>query len=476
MSLKWLLLSSLLYAANGAKPVGIHLDIEPHSLPGWDYNGGAQTELIANQWLDLLKLVKAETGDDIPLTVDFAMQYSSVVQITRNGETKSVADHALDIVDNVVLMAYRDYGVVSDCSETNHAISCDKENSIVFKTQALLNVTSGRGKSVKFGVETNPDVCDGINNCKLTFGDEGEAYMERVLEDTVEHFLPNPDFTGIFVHDFVNSISDSFTDSSLRPSASERSCRSYWMWDDKYVLSKDGKTPEDLVPILHAHSIDNLAVASRWYFEIYKDQFKEFVNVMGENGITVELLLANTGHTWALAVNHAEAMAIVEDAVSFINEMNGSVTSVGQCTPISRVLFTETFETSARIFDGGKITKSNPYKGKKSVMLSKKKRNTTTAQSVDVQNFKTLSIKTWYRFNKMKKNKGFKVMYSTDGGNTWILAKFLKRNKNKIKKWYNLSVTIDTAAFETLDIQFKWFGKSNKEKFTLDNIQISGTN
>ena len=59
---------------------------------------------------------------------------------------------------------------------------------------------------------------------------------------------------------------------------------------------------------------------------------------MGENGITVELLLAK--HTWSLAENHAEAIAIVKDAVEFIEEADDIVSeNAGQCKPIHLVSF-----------------------------------------------------------------------------------------------------------------------------------------
>jgi len=316
-----------------AKPIGIHIDIEPHSLAdeGWDNNGGPATISLANQWLDLLEKIMAKTQDtNIPVTIDIAKAYSSVVQIPRNGITKSLADHAMDIVDNVVLMAYRDFfDELADCDGTNHK-NCDKANSLKEIVQQLLDVvTNGghSGKTVQFGVETNPDVGD-----KVTFGEEGEAFMEQQLDKSAQHFKDDSTFEGIYVHDFTWATVDSFTDDSLRDTASDRTCRSMWMWTDKYVLSKEGKTPQDLVPILHSHSVDNIAVASEWFFLELKPQFVNFINTMGDNGITVELLLAN--HRWALEVNHPIIMGLVEDAVELITNMNGSVTSAGQCQPL----------------------------------------------------------------------------------------------------------------------------------------------
>jgi len=68
------------------------------------------------------------------------------------------------------------------------------------------------------------------------------------------------------------------------------------------------------------------------FFEIYSDALKNFVNKLGEHGITVELLLAD--YSWSRANKHADAVALVEDAISFIDSMDSSVISTGHCVPV----------------------------------------------------------------------------------------------------------------------------------------------
>jgi len=319
-----LLCCSLLLAichTDAAKPVGIHLDIEVHSLSGW--GDSTNQQVWGNEWLDLMGKLAAVTAGSTPLTVDFAMQYSKVVQINRDGETRSLADWALDVVDNVVLMAYRDYafGDVEDCAWTNH-MNCGETDSIVFHSQELLDLAR-KDTTVKIGVETNPGTTDKVN-----FGLEGEAYMEMALGKVIDHFSPVPQFEGIAVHDLTHATDPKFTDASLRATAADRACRSVWLWDNCYIIgnkaSCDGtKTPEGLVALAHEHSINNFIVESQWFFEIYREDLKHFVNVLGENSISVELLFAD--HSWSRADNHAEIVTLVEEAVTFIGEMEGSV-------------------------------------------------------------------------------------------------------------------------------------------------------
>jgi len=463
---------------DAAKPIGLHLDIEVHSLPGWNRNGGAQTESMANQWLDLLEKIKAETGDHIPLTVDFAMQYKDV-EIERNGIRKLLAAHAFDIVDNAVLMAYRDYAIESDCPETVHK-KCADSDGIRFHTDALLELAVAGSQSVKIGVETNPTV----KPDKVSFGLEGEAYMERVLKDTVKYFQPNPELTGVVVHDFIHATDEDFTDSSLRPTASKRSCRSVWMWDDRYVLNKQEFSPEALVPIIHAHSIDNIILASRRFFEIYKPDLKRFVNVMGENGISVELLLAN--YEWALTPNHMDAISIVKDAVSFIKEMSGSVEKAAQCAPIAKLLYTETFEDGFGEFKVKGSTEEmrsqeHAKDGVVSLKLNKGKNSKATTSPfvlIGGREYKQLKIGFWLRFGSMKEEKGVQVRYKSadaDGAVKWRIATHFKRNKmTKNDEWYEKVVNIDVSEAGEVELKFRSTGTRKKMKVFIDSVTVEG--
>lgn len=480
-SLLWLLLSSIYfysYSVDAAKPVGLHLDIEVHSLPGWDHNGGTQTQSMANQWLDLLEKIKAETGEDIPLTVDFAMQYS-VIDIERNGVTKLLGAHAFDIVDNAVLMAYRDYAVESDCPETMHK-KCAYSDGIRFHTDALLDLAVAGSHSVKLGVETNSKVIPD----KVSFGLEGEAYMERVLKDTVEYFQPNLELTGVVVHDFISATDTAFTDVALRPSASERSCRSVWMWDDRYVLSKDGLSPEDLVPIIHAHSIDNIVLASRWFFKEYKPDLEKFVDIMGQNGISVELLLAN--HEWSLSPGHDEVISLVQDAVSFINEMSGVVENRAQCAPIAKLLYIEDFEDGFGKFmvkgsGEGALSQEHAKDGLVSLKLNKGKSSKATTGSFVLtggRDYKQLKVGFWLRFGSMEKKKGVQLKYrltDDDGAGKWKSAKQFKRtNKVKNNKWYKMVVMIDVSEADGIELQFRSTGSKKKMNVFIDGVTFEG--
>jgi len=327
---------------NAAKPIGIHLDIEVHSLSGW---GGGNQQSWANQWLDLLEQAKKIAGPNIPLTVDFAMQYTSVVQITRNGETKSLADWALDIVDRAVLMAYRDYGTVDDCHLTNHK-KCGETDSISHHYNELLTLAESKKTNknkiynIQIGVETNKDTLDKIN-----FGLEGEAYMESVLNNLTRQFDHRSSFGGIVVHDLTHATTKSyFIDTSMRPTSSSRVCRSVWVWDTCYITRVGGscngsKTPQHLIDLAKDYSISNIVIDSQWFFGIYKSKFKKFVNLAAKNGITVEILFAN--HSWSLSENHAEVLTLLKQAKKFMKRMKDTpvVSNPKHCVTENKTCF-----------------------------------------------------------------------------------------------------------------------------------------
>jgi hypothetical protein len=87
---------------SGCKPVGIHFDIEPYTLPEWT----TDMNRTANQFLDLLVSVHKKTERaKVRLTVDVPYWYYSRM-VTRNGETRSMIEWVLDIADRIAIFDY----------------------------------------------------------------------------------------------------------------------------------------------------------------------------------------------------------------------------------------------------------------------------------------------------------------------------------------------------------------------------------
>ena len=207
----------------------VHLDIEPHSLPEWS----TSRSQIATEWLDLLRQIEVELADDCTLTVDVAMSYSTPDGVVEYQDaSKPLLGHVLDIVDSVVVLAYRNHAGSCEFGQTQ----CPAEDSILSHTRAALEIAASypnRSKAVGVGVETNPDLL-----AKITFGslEAGEEAMEDSLDRVVQRFAgPSGDYPGVnislAVHDYTHYNSEEFLDTM----SGERWCRSMWVWDEALV-------------------------------------------------------------------------------------------------------------------------------------------------------------------------------------------------------------------------------------------------
>jgi hypothetical protein len=163
----------------GAKPRGLHFDVEPHALPSWAAN---QTK-YGNQLLDLFIKIQKAKLPGLYLNADIAMGYS-VVNITRNGVTKPLAHWLVDAVDRTTVMTYRDYAHGPD--------------SIISHGNGPVNYAATIGKRSHIGVETT---CN-LQPQKITFCEEGNAEMEAALASVAANYRANRGFGGIAVHDY----------------------------------------------------------------------------------------------------------------------------------------------------------------------------------------------------------------------------------------------------------------------------------
>ncbi len=163
----------------GARPVGLHFDVEPHALPGWEGNQSS----YGAQLLDLYAKLKQAKRPDLYLNADIAMGYS-LVTLTRNGVSKPLTHWLVDSVDRTTLMAYRDYAQGPD--------------SIIAHGNNPVNYAATIGKRAHIAVETT---CN-LQPEKMSFCEEGEAEMQAGLDSVVANYRINAGFGGVAIHDY----------------------------------------------------------------------------------------------------------------------------------------------------------------------------------------------------------------------------------------------------------------------------------
>jgi hypothetical protein len=161
-------------------PVGVQFDVEPYNLPEYkaDPNAGG------NQYLDMLEKIRAVTAPSklyfskaIPLGFEFQ-------DISRGGTTRKLSHAAIERVDRVILMDYRDTSarIIDDASdEIQHA--------------------AVSGKKLVIGVET---ACDTGEVQTITFCEEGSGALEAALAKVTSTFGSNGAFAGMAVHHYAS--------------------------------------------------------------------------------------------------------------------------------------------------------------------------------------------------------------------------------------------------------------------------------
>lgn len=165
----------------GARPVGLHFDVEPHGLADWDTNQAK----YAGEYLDLLEQMAAKLqGSELALTVDVAFWYDGVA-IERDGVQRPLSELVQDRVDRIVVMDYRDHAEPPD--------------GILDNAAAEVAYAGTAGGRVRVAVEAT---C-GLAPEKVTFCEEGAIAMSLALELTKMSYAGSPGWDGVAVHDFA---------------------------------------------------------------------------------------------------------------------------------------------------------------------------------------------------------------------------------------------------------------------------------
>ncbi|MGM7702553.1 hypothetical protein ACSVDE_12565 [Pseudalkalibacillus sp. Hm43] len=165
---------------------GIQFDIEPYLLDEWD-TGDA--ERMIQQYLDGLKtyVTKVHTYEkdrQFPFMIAIPFWFDSEKYYTTyDGEDKALSDHVMDIVNYVVIMAYRD--------------RAEGKDSILSHTENEMSYAAGNGTKLIIGVETK-----GVEPEKVTFHEEGEAYMEKQLQLVEKQYDNEQAYGGVAIHHY----------------------------------------------------------------------------------------------------------------------------------------------------------------------------------------------------------------------------------------------------------------------------------
>ncbi len=165
---------------------GIQFDIEPYLLDDWDT---ADSERIIQQYLDGIKtyVTKIHTYEkDRHLSFMVAIPFwfdSEKYYTTYNGDDKALSDHVMDMVNHVVIMAYRDRAEGID--------------SILHHTEHEMSYANSNGTKLIIGVETKD-----VEPEKVTFHEEGEAYMEEQLQLVEKQYETATAYGGLAIHHY----------------------------------------------------------------------------------------------------------------------------------------------------------------------------------------------------------------------------------------------------------------------------------
>ncbi|MEW6238541.1 MAG: hypothetical protein AB1656_24405 [Candidatus Omnitrophota bacterium] len=129
-------------AKAGMRFYGVHFDVEPHALPG--FNSARQEEFLRNFLESLAEGAERAQGNRLYVGVDIPSWYDAVDEWTGEplfvdfrGERKTAAQHVIDIADGVVAMNYR-----------------TKLSSVTHLAAGMLGYAAKWGKSIVIGLET----------------------------------------------------------------------------------------------------------------------------------------------------------------------------------------------------------------------------------------------------------------------------------------------------------------------------------
>ncbi|WP_349408296.1 hypothetical protein [Pseudalkalibacillus sp. SCS-8] len=173
-------------SAEDEKFSGIQFDIEPYLLDEWE----KEPKRVMNEYVRGLHVWKEEmrSYSDVKdfewmVAIPFWFDHKEY-ELTYKDVGKPLAEHIMDIVGSVVMMAYRDFAEGSD--------------SIIRHVQHEVDYATEHDYKVIIGVETK----ELKSEEKVTFFQEGETYMIEQLQVVENHFKGQKGYHGQAIHDY----------------------------------------------------------------------------------------------------------------------------------------------------------------------------------------------------------------------------------------------------------------------------------
>ncbi|HEY1612972.1 MAG TPA: hypothetical protein VGF97_04650 [Rhizomicrobium sp.] len=165
------------------KPVAVHYDVEPASLPQWKI----EQNKVANDYIDLVtRLERAAHTIGLTLSVDVDYWYGKV-EVTRHGAITPMNQLVLDVVDRYVIMDYWD---------TTARIESQTTTDLTFANGIP-------GKEVVIGVLTNCDEKPPDTSFCNKSRHSGTKYMESVLGKVTAAESTNVSYSGLAIEDYA---------------------------------------------------------------------------------------------------------------------------------------------------------------------------------------------------------------------------------------------------------------------------------
>lgn len=160
---------------------GIVADVEPYLLADWA-DGRKRSRLISSYLKNLQAARQAAGSTTMFAAVPF---WWDLPDYQTKG--KLLVEHVLAGTDGIVVMAYRD--------------SAEGSDGIIEHARFEIDLGSAMDRTVVIGVETGPASLD-----KVTFAEEGEAFMESQLA-IVEATFAGGSYGGVAIHHYASYVS-----------------------------------------------------------------------------------------------------------------------------------------------------------------------------------------------------------------------------------------------------------------------------
>ena len=148
---------------------GLKLDLEPHSLPGWDTDP-LERDRLNESYLSLLRLARIKLYDYLPVWIDCPLKF-------WRPEHAQFIDSVLENIDGLTLMNY-----------------FNQKNPINKWTTEVLSRTE---KPVEIGVEFSRNAPGSDRLCDWSHG-----AVEDFRSDFINSYSEKSNFTGLAYHDF----------------------------------------------------------------------------------------------------------------------------------------------------------------------------------------------------------------------------------------------------------------------------------